>query len=66
MSNEKLKKIVGAAFENINLDEMKKIQGAGDTEAETLSFVLDSSKSCAVAISSIASMVSGIFGVGKD
>ena len=36
MSNEKMNKIIGAAFENMSFADMAKIQGAGDVDGETL------------------------------
>ena len=34
MAKEKQNKVVGNSFEDLNIDEMSNIQGAGDTEAE--------------------------------
>ncbi len=35
MGKKDLDKIVGAAYEELDADDMKNIQGAGDVEAET-------------------------------
>ena len=36
MAKEEMNKAVGNSFEDLKGEEMKKTQGAGDTEAETL------------------------------
>ena len=36
MAKDKLNKVVGNSFEDLKDEEMKKTQGAGDTDAETL------------------------------
>ena len=41
MKNEKnMEKVVGVAFEDMNVEEMENIQGAGDVEAETIPVIL--------------------------
>ncbi|MBR4669351.1 MAG: lichenicidin A2 family type 2 lantibiotic [Butyrivibrio sp.] len=35
MGKKKLDQIVGAAYEELNTEDMQQIQGAGDVEAET-------------------------------
>lgn len=35
MSKKEMDKIVGAAFEELNADDMQQTQGAGDVDAET-------------------------------
>ena len=35
MGKKDLDKIVGAAFEELDVDDMQQVQGAGDVEAET-------------------------------
>ena len=40
MAKDKLNKAVGNSFENLKEDEMKKTQGAGDTEAENFGCLL--------------------------
>ena len=35
MAKDKLNKVVGNSFEDLKDEEMKKTQGAGDTDAET-------------------------------
>ena len=39
MSKDKLNKAVGNSFEDLKDEEMEKTQGAGDTDAETLSWI---------------------------
>ncbi|MEE3494018.1 MAG: lichenicidin A2 family type 2 lantibiotic [Butyrivibrio sp.] len=34
-NNKKMDQIVGASFEELNTEDMKQVQGAGDVEAET-------------------------------
>ena len=56
MENEKnMEKVVGAAFEDMNVEEMENIQGAGDVEAEAT----PATPAIAGAVSAIASAVSG-------
>ena len=40
MAKEEMNKAVGNSFENLKEDEMKKTQGAGDTEAENFGCLL--------------------------
>ena len=40
MSKKELDKIVGAAYEDLNAEDMQQTQGAGDVEAETLSLAI--------------------------
>ncbi len=39
MAKEKMNKVVGNSFENLKEDDMKKAQGAGDTEAEIFAVI---------------------------
>lgn len=38
--NKKLNQVVGASFEEMDTEDMKKTQGAGDVDAETTPVVL--------------------------
>ncbi|RKM59696.1 type 2 lantibiotic [Butyrivibrio sp. XB500-5] len=70
MSNEKINKIIGAAFENMSFADMAKIQGAGDVDGETIKqtikLISDSSRACATIVTAVSSMVSGYLGGNKD
>ncbi|MBQ6995448.1 MAG: lichenicidin A2 family type 2 lantibiotic [Lachnospiraceae bacterium] len=56
-----MEKVVGAAFEEMDVADMENIQGAGDVEAEftPTPAIVASSAGCAGAASAIASAVSG-------
>ncbi|RKM59700.1 type 2 lantibiotic [Butyrivibrio sp. XB500-5] len=55
MAKDKLNKVVGNSFEDLKDDDMKKTQGAGDTNAETTPVVLSAIYGIPAVISIIAS-----------
>ncbi|SFU96282.1 lichenicidin A2 family type 2 lantibiotic [Butyrivibrio sp. INlla21] len=56
MGKKDLEKIVGAAYEDLNTEDMQNTQGAGDTEAETVSLAITGA---------IASVISGAISLKK-
>ena len=55
MAKDKLNKVVGNSYEDLKDDDMKKTQGAGDTNAETTPVVLSAIYGIPAVISIIAS-----------
>ena len=57
MKNEKnMEKVVGAAFEDMNVEEMENIQGAGDVDAETLPTIIVATGPISTSISMISTI----------
>lgn len=56
MSKKDLNKVVGAAYEDLNTEEMENTQGAGDVEAETISVAITTA---------VASVISGLVSAKK-